>query len=161
MPNAKSNQVASALLWTAIISLAMLLSILPFLVAAYYNHSRFVLAWLLACLAGHALWSIHLHSLCKTGLVWAIAFSMSLLPASLLFPNGAVTWFEPYQFSAFIISAICLGIWLTSTQRLHSALKQFVVLLHITAFIYAVISVYIYIFAMLDKVTRLGNPPKK
>lgn len=157
MPNIKPNQMASTLLWVTILSCAMLLSILPFLVADYYNHSRLVLAWLLTCLAGPALWTIHKHELRHTGLVWAIAFSISLLPASLLFPKGAATWVEPYQFSAFIISAISLGIWLASTQRLQRTLIQFVVLLHITAFTYAVVSVYIYIFAMTDKVSRLDE----
>lgn len=157
MPNTKPNQFATVLLWMTILSFTVLLSILPFLIADYYNHSRLVLTWLLACLAGPALWSIHKFNLRNTGLNWAIAFSISLFPTSLLSPNGAVTWLEPYQFSAFIISAMCLGIWLTSTQRLHCALKQFVVLLHITAFIYAVFSVYIYIFAMLDQVTRLDH----
>lgn len=157
MPYLKLNQTVTALFLITVLIFTVPLSIPAFLSVDYFQHSRLALAWLLACLASPALWSMHQHSLRNTGLIWAIVFSITLIPASLLLPNATVTWLEPYQFSAFIIISTCFGVWLTSTQRLSQALIQFVVLLHIFAFIYAVISVYTYIFAMLDKVSRLDD----
>lgn len=157
MPYLKLNQTVTALFLITVLIFTVPLSIPAFLSVDYFQHSRLALAWLLACLASPALWSMHQHSLRNTGLIWAIVFSITLIPASLLLPNATVTWLEPYQFSAFIIISTCFGVWLTSTQRLSQALIQFVVLLHIFAFIYAVISVYTYIFAMLDQVQRLDQ----
>ena len=157
MSNTKHHDFFITALWAVILLFTLLLSLLPYLSAGHYQHSRLALAWLFVCIAGPALWSTHYLHLKNNGIAWALLFSISLIPASLLFPNGTVTWIEPYQFSAFIIGVTCFGAWLASTQRLPQALVQFVMLLHIFAFIYAVVSIYTYIFAMLDQVQRLDQ----
>jgi len=153
----KSFQTTTLLLGTVMLSITTLLMILPFISADYYNYSRLVLSWLLTLSAGTTLWIAHQHSLYKTGLIYSLLFSASLVSTNFLITNAIEAWIEPYQFSAFVIGSTCFGIWLASTQRLSQALIQFVVLLHAFAFIYAIISLYIYIFAMLDQVQRLDQ----
>lgn len=135
----------------------MLCSIFTFLTAEYYAHSRLAISWFLALLACSALWSTRNFNLREAGMLWAWLFTGCLILSALIFPNSNITWIEPYQFSAFVISFVCLGAWLAHTGRLQQAIVQFVIALHIMAFIYAVICAYIYIFAMLDKVERLDH----
>lgn len=148
------QSITGFVFWLAWFGLALLIS-LNSLTPYTYDLLRFVFAGVLALLSSLSFYlSARIHAR-ETGLVWGVLWAVLLTLLSVPYAYQTTTWLELYQLAVFVPTFMMLGLLLVQRGWLKTALLTLVHALPIVAFIYSVVCLYNYLFALLDNEPQL------